>query len=136
MSVRRALMLGRPELWTPEQAPPHTDRMKVELPPVPSDPLADALQVLRPQGAMYTRCHFTAPWGLDIPALDNMLMFHVVTAGNCWLHAAGHEPQRLQRGELALVPRGAGHVLYSEVGAPPKTLFEHALRARQRAAMK
>ena len=98
--------------------------MKLQLPPVPADPLADALQVLRPQGAMYTRSHMTAPWGMAIPPMEGFLMFHVVTAGSCVLSVDGNEPRRLQRGDLALVPRGAGHSLMDAIGSPVSPLFE------------
>ena len=49
------------------------------------DPLGEALHVLRLRGTFYSRCEFTAPWGLVLPAMPGSLMFHVVTDGRCWL---------------------------------------------------
>jgi hypothetical protein len=34
-------------------------------------------------GIFYTRSEFTAPWGLALPAMQDYLMFHVVTSGRC-----------------------------------------------------
>lgn len=101
--------------------------MKVELPPVSSDPLVDALQVLRPRGTMYTQCALTAPWGISSPRMDHTLMFHVVTSGQCWLMADGHESTKLRRGDLALLPRGYEHALVSEPGARTTSLFDMPL---------
>jgi AraC-like DNA-binding protein len=52
------------------------------------------------------------------------LSFHVVTSGRCWLEVAGNDPQRLEPGDLALVPHGDGHRLCSEPGTPAPRLEE------------
>ena len=88
------------------------------------DPLGEALHLLRMSGIFYTRSEFSAPWGLELPALPDCLMFHVVTAGRGWLEVEGAEPRMLQPGELALVPHGQGHRLTSEPGTPTEKLFE------------
>ena len=90
----------------------------------PVDPLGEALHVLRMSGTYYSRCEFTAPWALELPAMDGTLMFHIVTAGRCWLEVEGVEPRLLQPGDLALVPHGAGHRLASEPGVPGRRLFD------------
>ena len=82
----------------------------------PSDSLGEALHYLRMSGTMYSRCDFSAPWGLVLPGFKNSLMFHVVTSGRCWLELEGEEPHLLHPGELALVPHGRGHRLASEPG--------------------
>lgn len=89
-----------------------------------ADPLGEALHFLRMSGTFYSRCEFTAPWGLVLPAMDDSLMFHVVTAGRCWLEVDGSEPHPLRPGDLALVPHGEGHRLASEPGAPGVGLFD------------
>lgn len=88
------------------------------------DPLGEALHFLHMSGVFYTRSEFTAPWGLALPALPDCLMFHVVTAGGCWLEVEGADPRRLQPGDLALVPHGEGHCLLSESGASAAKLFD------------
>jgi AraC-like DNA-binding protein len=84
----------------------------------PVDPLGRALHLLRMNGAFYCRSELSAPWGLTMPAMPGYLWFHVVIAGTLRLETPDAEPQLLTSGELALVPRGTGHVLRSEVDAP------------------
>lgn len=88
------------------------------------DPLAEALHHLRMRGVFYSRCELSAPWGIELPAIPDSLMFHVVIGGTCWLEVAGSAGLHLQPGDLALVPHGAGHHLRSEVGVPAPDLFE------------
>lgn len=92
----------------------------------PSDPLGEVLHLLRMSGTLYSRCQFSAPWGLELPAMPGSLMLHVVTTGHCWIEVEGAEPRLLQPGELALVPHGDGHRLTSAPGAPAISLFDHA----------
>jgi AraC-like DNA-binding protein len=88
------------------------------------DPLGEALHLMRMDGVFYTLSEFTAPWGLALPAMPGCLMFHVVTAGRCWLVVEGAEPRLLQPGDLALVPHGEGHQLLSELGETAAPLFD------------
>jgi AraC-like DNA-binding protein len=90
----------------------------------PVDALGEALHFLRMSGTFYCRSEFTAPWGLALPPMQDCLMFHVVTAGRCWLEVDGAEGRLLQPGDLALVPHGQGHLLASEPGAPAAKLFD------------
>jgi len=52
------------------------------------------------------------------------MMFHVVTAGRCWLEVEGAEPRLLQQGSLALVPHGTGHCIRSGPKADAEPLFD------------
>jgi hypothetical protein len=61
-------------------------------------------------GAFYSSAEFRAPWGLVLPPLEPCLMFHIVTAGRCWLVVEGVDPRERLAGELALVPHGKGIV--------------------------
>lgn len=92
--------------------------------PASADPLGEALHFLRMSGTLYCRSEFTAPWGLDLPPLSDTLMFHVVTAGECWLVVGEEAPRRLREGSFALVPHGRGHRLVSEPGATAVGLFD------------
>lgn len=92
--------------------------------PAPDDPLGEALHFLRMSGTFYCRSEFTAPWALELPAFDQCLMFHVVTAGECLLEVDGIEPRLLRPGDLALVPHGAGHRLMSGAGVRAGKLFD------------
>ncbi len=89
-----------------------------------TDPLGEALHFLRMSGSFYCLSEFTAPWGLDLPTMEDCVMFHVVTAGECRLEVPGVEPYTLRPGALALVPHGRGHVLNSAPGVTPGQLFD------------
>jgi AraC-like DNA-binding protein len=81
------------------------------------DPLSDVLSTLRLHSSIYFRTELGAPWGLDVPALGRVARFHVVVAGRCHVEVPG--PGRvalLERGDLALVPHGARHLLRSQAG--------------------
>jgi len=98
----------------------------------PSDPLAEALHLVRMNGAFYCRSELTAPWGMTLPPMPGYLWFHVVTAGEVLLEAAG-EQATLRAGEVALVPHGGGHVLRGDPGAPVPGILElerHAVSER------
>jgi AraC-like DNA-binding protein len=92
------------------------DWQAMELARSAGDPLGEALHVQRMHGIFYSRCQFSAPWALTLPSFPGSMMFHVVTAGRCWLEVAGAEPRLLQPGDLALVPHGEGHRINSEPG--------------------
>ncbi len=88
------------------------------------DPLGEALHFLRMSGTFYCRSEFTAPWALALPAFKGSLMFHVVTAGRCWLEVPGAESRLLQAGDFALVPHGQGHRLASDQRVKAAKLFD------------
>jgi AraC-like DNA-binding protein len=90
----------------------------------PVDPLNEALHFLRMRGTFYCRSEFTAPWALELPRLEDCLMFHVVTSGPCWLEVEGAAHRSLHPGDLALVPHGEGHRLSSEPFVPAAKLFD------------
>ena len=94
-----------------------------EIPESP-DPLGEALHLLRLTGCVYARSELSAPWGVDLPPLEGHMMFHILTAGRCWLETDGSESLLLERGSLALVPHGLGHRLVSERGHPAVSFFD------------
>jgi AraC-like DNA-binding protein len=94
-----------------------------KLPPS-TDPLGETLHLLRLTGTLYCRAELTAPWGIDLPPIEGCMMFHIVTAGRCWLEVEGAEARLLQQGSLALVPHGAGHAIRSGPKADAEPLFD------------
>lgn len=94
-----------------------------------ADPLGEVLHFLRMSTSHYSRCEFSAPWGLALPAFEGTMMFHVVTSGRCWLEVDGDEDVLLQPGDLALLPHGEGHRLASEPGVAGPGLFDLPLEA-------
>lgn len=92
--------------------------------PASTDPLGEALHLLRLTGCVYARSELTAPWGVGLPPLEGHMMFHIVTVGSCWLEIDGREPVRLDRGSLALVPHGLGHRLVDQPGQECVEFFD------------
>jgi AraC-like DNA-binding protein len=90
----------------------------------PADPLGEALHFLRMNGAYYCRSELTAPWGIALPPMPGYVWFHVVTSGRLWLETGRDDERWIGPGELALVPRGDGHVLRSEPGARAPGILE------------
>ncbi len=90
----------------------------------PSDPLGEALHILRMNGAYYCRSEFSAPWGLTQPPMPGHLWFHAVISGRALLETQESGARWLQPGDLALVPHGAGHQLRSEPGVPAPDVLE------------
>ncbi len=90
----------------------------------PVDPLGEALHSLRMSGAFYCRSELSAPWGIDLPPMENCLMFHIVTAGSGWIRVKGAKDKWLQTGDLALVPHGAGHRLMDAPETKAAPLFD------------
>lgn len=88
------------------------------------DPLGQALHVLRMGGTLYCRSEFSAPWALELPHLEDCLMFHFVTSGECWVETDGLERVQLLTGGLALVPRSEGHRISSQPGLRAERLFD------------
>jgi AraC-like DNA-binding protein len=92
--------------------------------PVYSDPVGETLHRLRLNGSLYCKSELTAPWGIDLPAFDGYMMFHVVTSGHCWLEVEGEQARLLQQGSLTLVPHGNGHRIRSSTDAIAEPLFD------------
>lgn len=76
------------------------------------DLLSSVLALMKLQGTLYFRTAFTPPWGVRVPAFENVARFHHVHRGRCWLAIAGIDaPLLLEQGDLAIVTRGAEHVI-------------------------
>lgn len=82
----------------------------------PTDPLGEALHLVRMNGAFYCRSELSAPWGMELPPMPGYLWFHVVTEGTVLIEAEG-ETATLPAGHLGLVPHGQGHVLRDAPGS-------------------
>lgn len=88
------------------------------------DTLGETLYSLRLNGLMYAKSELTAPWGIDMPPMAGNMMFHIVTQGGCRLHFSDHEQVFLKPGELALLPRGEGHLIASDENLEGEPFFD------------
>lgn len=53
------------------------------------DLLSDILLRLNLRGSLYFRTSFTSPWGVEVPAYENVARFHFVHRGRCLVRVAG-----------------------------------------------
>lgn len=89
-----------------------------------SDALGETLYSLRLNGLMYANSELSAPWGVAMPPMAGRLMFHIVTRGGCWLRFPDHEALYLEPGDLALLPKGEGHLISSADGLECEPFFD------------
>ncbi|HEY8474398.1 MAG TPA: AraC family transcriptional regulator [Natronosporangium sp.] len=92
-----------------------------------ADIVADVVATTRHGSLMYSRNRFHAPWGAEFPGAD-VAIFHVITAGACWLTVGGAEPVQLTGGDVVLFPTGAAHVLADTPRRPTLPMTEIAGR--------
>lgn len=77
------------------------------------DLLSDILTNLSMRGTLYFRTSFTKPWGVAVPAYENVARFHFAHRGQCLVRVDGAEdPISLAQGDLVIIPHGASHSLY------------------------
>lgn len=94
-----------------------------------ADVLSDVLRTVRLTASMVFLVRANAPWKthappaasfapLVLPAAQHMVSFHAVTRGACWGGLAGGPLQRLQAGDVFVVPHGDAYLLADPPGAP------------------
>src|ERR1041384_4193850 len=83
----------------------------------PVEPLNEALERLRLEGAIYLRAEYTEGWaladqggpffaGLMHPGAERLILFHVVASGRCWVSTADGERYWASAGEVIVLPYG------------------------------
>ena len=96
------------------------------------DALSETLRVVRLVGAIFINARFTAPWCYASPPADlaapllepgaeRVVIFHLITEGECWVELGEAEPVRLVAGDVVLFPHGDAHLMASRPGVPPAT---------------
>jgi AraC-like DNA-binding protein len=94
------------------------------------DALSQTLRVVHLVGAMFLQARFTAPWCYQSPRADvaapllepqaeRVIIFHLITDGECWVEMPDQAPVRLSAGDVVLFPRGDAHRMTSEPGLAP-----------------
>ncbi|WP_221927836.1 cupin domain-containing protein [Isoptericola variabilis] len=74
-------------------------------------------------GVFYSTGRFAAPWGIAMPALPGVLLFHLLLEGEAVVEVEG-ERHPLGVGDLLLVPHGTGHRILSSPDAPARSLWD------------
>lgn len=83
------------------------------------DVLSDILDHLKFRGSLYFATEFSSPWGIQVPAYQNVARFHLATGGDCWIEVNGSgEPILLSSGDMIIIPHGAAHTLSDAPNSP------------------
>jgi AraC-like DNA-binding protein len=94
------------------------------------DALSETLRVVRLVGAIFIQGRFTAPWCYQSPRADTVaqllepgaervVIFHLITEGECFVELADAAPLRLVAGDAVIFPQGDAHRMGSQPGLPP-----------------
>jgi AraC-like DNA-binding protein len=94
------------------------------------DALSETLRVVRLVGAIFIRGRFTAPWCYQSPHADaaapilepgaeRVVIYHLITEGECFVELAGQPPIALTAGDVVIFPQGDAHRMASQPGLQP-----------------
>ncbi|MNO47551.1 Regulatory protein SoxS [compost metagenome] len=94
------------------------------------DALSETLRVVRLVGAIFINARFSAPWCYQSPRADTVapllepgaervVIFHLITAGECYVEMGRDSPVRLVAGDAVIFPQGDAHRMTSQPGLPP-----------------
>ena len=111
------------------------------------DALSETLRVVRLIGAIFVQARFTAPWCYHSPPADaaapvlepgaeKVVIFHLITEGECFVEVKGGPPMHLTAGDVVIFPQGDAHLMSSQLGLKPKRStgldLAHVFRRRPR----
>jgi len=95
------------------------------------DALSETLRVVRLVGAIFIQGRFSAPWCYQSPRADSaapllepgaerVVIFHLITEGECFVEIESEPPvQHLRAGDAVVFPQGHAHRMCSEPGLQP-----------------
>ena len=94
------------------------------------DAFSETLRVVRLVGAIFIEGRFSAPWYYQSPRADSaapllqpgaerIVIFHLITEGECFVEMDSEPPVRLGAGDVVVFPQGHAHRMCSEPGVPP-----------------
>ncbi|MET0544455.1 MAG: AraC family transcriptional regulator [Variovorax sp.] len=94
------------------------------------DALSEVLRVVRLNSAVFYNARFSAPWCFSAPeastviqklqpGAERLVIFHLLTEGQCNMEVEGAPPATLQAGDVIVFPHGDAHVMSSAQDVPP-----------------
>lgn len=94
------------------------------------DALSETLRVVRLTGAIFINGRFTAPWCYQSPRADaaarllepsaeRIVIFHLITEGECYVEIENEPPVHLTAGDVVVFPQGHAHRMTTEPGLSP-----------------
>lgn len=107
------------------------------------DAFSETLRAVRLVGAFFVQGRFTAPWcyrspcaaalaPMLEPGAERVVIFHLITEGECFVDLADAPPLRVAAGEAVLFPYGDEHVMASRPGLATTGEIDEALLERPR----
>jgi AraC-like DNA-binding protein len=105
------------------------------------DAFSETLRAVRLTGAFFVQGRFTAPWcyrspcaaalaPILEPGAERVVIFHLITEGECFVDMPGEPPVHLAAGEVALFPYGDEHLMTSQPGLGPTEPIQQVLLER------
>jgi AraC-like DNA-binding protein len=94
------------------------------------DALSETLRVVRLVGAIFINARVTAPWCYQSPSAaaaapllepgaERVVIFHLITEGECYVELGDEPPVRLIAGDVVVFPSGDAHRMTSRPGLAP-----------------
>jgi AraC-like DNA-binding protein len=94
------------------------------------DALSETLRVVRLVGAIFINARFTAPWcyasphadaaaPLLEPGAERVVIYHLITEGECFVEMDGQAPLLLRAGDVVVFAQGHAHRMCSQPGVAP-----------------
>jgi AraC-like DNA-binding protein len=91
------------------------------------DTLSDVLRTVRLRSSLFFDLSCAGKWlaeapgsrdiaAMVMPEVDQVIDYHVVTNGECWIGVQGEQPLRLGRGDIVILPQGDPHTVSSAPG--------------------
>src|SRR5712664_1933135 len=91
------------------------------------DTLSDVLRAVRLSGAVLFVGEFSTPWSvwapdsrlfapMLIPGAKQLVLFHLIVEGTCWVELESESPCKLEAGDLIVLPDGDAHALANPPG--------------------
>jgi AraC-like DNA-binding protein len=102
------------------------------------DVLSDMLRSVRLTGSMLFLVEASTPWvswapqteafrRIVLPGAQHLISFHIVTQGRCWAGLSDAPPQRLETGDVLVIPHGDAYYLADPPDAARTYGFEEAV---------
>jgi AraC-like DNA-binding protein len=107
----------------------HDQTSAVHAAPSGTDVLSDVLRSVRLTGSMLFLVDATTPWQswaprtedfrmIVLPQSQHMVSYHIVTLGGCWAGLRDGAAERLDAGDVLVVPHGDAYFLADPLDAP------------------
>lgn len=95
------------------------------------DLLAEVFRSVRLNGSLFFLVNAAEPWitavpaamhlaGAVLPGWQHLISYHVVIGGSCWGGITGEAPQRLDGGDILVIPHGAPYFLANPAAMRPR----------------